>query len=308
MAKTAFLFPGQGSQTPGMAADLYTAFPEARERLDAANDVLGFRLTDLLFGNDAEALRQTDITQPALYVHSLAAMAVAEARTNLTPDMAAGHSLGEYSALAAVGALSFEDGLRLVRLRGQLMARAGTLRPGTMAALIGASDEDAERLCATLREEGAGVIQTANFNSPGQVVISGEVAAIDLAVERAKGFGAKRALKLPVSGAFHSPLMEDARAELGEALAKATISIPRCPVYLNVTAEAATDPETIRALLLAQLTAPVRWTQILHNMHRDGAMHFVEVGTGSVLSGLVKRTLPKDVETRTLGTAAEFSL
>jgi len=308
MARTAFLFPGQGSQTPGMAADLYAAFPEARKRLDTANEVLGFRITDLLFGDDADTLRQTDITQPALYVHSLAAMAVAEARTDLSPDMAAGHSLGEYSALAAVGALSFEDGLRLVRLRGQLMLRAGTARPGTMAALIGASDEDAERLCATLREEGAGVIQTANFNSPGQVVISGEVAAIDLAVDRAKEFGAKRALKLPVSGAFHSPLMEDARTELADALARVSLSAPRCPVYLNVTAGAATDPETIRALLLAQLTAPVRWTQILHNMHRDGATRFLEVGTGSVLSGLVKRTLPKDVETRTLGTATEFSL
>lgn len=301
---TAYLFPGQGAQAPGMAHDLYDAFPEARERLDAANAILGFDLTGAMFGDDADALRATDITQPALYAHSLAAMAVLEARQEF-PHAVAGHSLGEYSALAAAGALSFEEGLRLVRLRGQLMAEAGTDRPGTMAALLGADDAQAEALCAAVSTADA-VAVPANYNSPGQIVISGDVSAVEAAVARAADFGAKKAVPLTVSGAFHSPLMQPAADRLGAALDAAEIRTPRCPVYLNVTARPTTDPDEIRARLLEQLTAPVRWAQTLAAMHAGGLGRFVEVGTGNVLSGLVKRTLGRDVETAQRGTVADF--
>jgi len=301
---TAYLFPGQGSQTPGMARDLYDAFAEARARLDDANAILGFDLTGAMFGDDAEALRATDITQPALYAHSLAAMAVLEARRDF-PHAVAGHSLGEYSALAAAGALSFEDGLRLVRLRGQLMAEAGTERPGTMAALLGADDAQAEALCAAVSTADA-VVVPANYNSPGQIVVSGDVAAVEAAAARAAEFGAKKAVLLTVSGAFHSPLMQPAADRLGAALAKAEIRTPRCPVYLNVTAAPTTDPDEIRTRLLEQLTSPVRWAQTLTAMHGSGIGRFVEVGTGNVLSGLVKRTLGRDVETVQRGTVVDF--
>jgi [acyl-carrier-protein] S-malonyltransferase len=307
--KTAFLFPGQGSQFVGMGADLFEAFPEARSRFDEADRVLGFPLSGFLFGTAGEAspddaLRQTEITQPALYVHSLAAFAVLQS-LGVAPDMVAGHSLGEYSALAASGAISFEDGLRAVRLRGQSMAEAGRRRPGAMAAVLGLDDEIVIQACLEASREG--VVQAANFNAPGQVVISGEPPAVNRAMERAKERGARRVVPLPVSGAFHSPLMEHARDGLAGALQHLDIQPPRCPVYLNVTAEPTTDPEEIRQRLLEQLLAPVRWAQILRRQHADGAFRFIEVGAGNVLAGLARRTLGREIETHTAGTASELA-
>lgn len=307
----AFLFPGQGSQHVGMGADLYERFPEAAELINEADRHLDFPLKARMFGEggDAEAeraaLTQTDVTQPALYVHSLAAFAVLRSR-GVEPDVAAGHSLGEYSALAAAGALDFLDGLRLVRLRGQLMARAGDERPGTMAAVLGMDAAALEKVCDDVSAAGAGVVQCANFNAPGQIVISGDHAAVERAGAAAKEAGAKRVVPLPVSGAFHSPLMAYARDGLAEALESAPIRAPRFPVYLNVTAAPTTDPDEIRRRLLEQLTAPVRWAQTLEAMRADGAERFVEVGAGNVLAGLVKRTLGRDVETATAGTADEL--
>ena len=307
----AFLFPGQGSQHVGMGADLFERFPEAAALIDEADRHLDFPLKARMFGEggDAEAeraaLTQTDVTQPALYVHSLAAFAVLRSR-GVEPDMAAGHSLGEYSALAAAGALDFLDGLRLVRLRGQLMARAGDERPGTMAAVLGMDAAALEKVCDDVSTAGAGVVQCANFNAPGQIVISGDDDAVERAGAAAKEAGAKRVVPLPVSGAFHSPLMAYARDGLAEALESAPIRAPRFPVYLNVTARPTTDPDEIRRRLLDQLTAPVRWAQTLEAMRADGAERFVEVGAGNVLAGLVKRTLGRDVETATAGTADEL--
>ena len=309
---TAFLFPGQGSQFVGMGADLYEQFPEARAVIDEADRHLDFPLKERMFGAggdaDAEqaALTQTDVTQPALYVHSLAAFAVLEKQGH-APDMTAGHSLGEYSALAAAGALGVIDGLRLVRLRGQLMARAGDERPGTMAAVLGIDPDALERVCEEVTDTGEGVVQCANFNAPGQIVISGDNSAVERAGEAAKAAGAKRVIPLTVGGAFHSPLMGYARDGLGEALERAEIRAPRCPVYLNVTAQPTTDPDEIRRQLLAQLTAPVRWAQTLEAMRAGGADRFVEVGAGNVLAGLVKRTLGRDVETATAGKADELA-
>ena len=307
----AFLFPGQGSQFVGMARDLFEENEAARSVLERANTVLDFDLTDIMFGSgheeDADAdkarLTQTENTQPALFVHSMAVMSALPSRA-CTPAMVAGHSLGEYSALAAAGAISFEEGLRIVRLRGELMAKAGDIRPGAMAAILGMEDADVESVCSDA--SGDGIVQPANFNSPGQIVISGDVEAVDRAVALASERGARRALKLPVSGAFHSPLMDFAREGLAEGLAALDIRTPSCPVYLNVTAEPTTDPAEIRERLVEQLTSPVRWAQALGAMQRDGATTFVEVGAGKVLSGLVKRTLGRDVDTLSFSTAADL--
>ena len=305
---TAFLFPGQGSQKPGMGADLYAHFPAARARFDEADAVLGFALTEVMFAEGesaAEPLKRTEITQPALYVHSLAAYAVLEEHGRL-PDMAAGHSLGEYSALAATGTLTFADGLQAVRRRGELMAQAGEARPGAMAAVLGLDAALLERVCAEASGDD-GVAVPANYNDPGQIVISGDPAAVERAGEGAKAAGAKRVVPLPVSGAFHSPLMAFAHDGLAAALEALPIHPPRCPVYLNVTAAPSTDPDEIRRRLLEQLTAPVRWTQTLERMRADGAERFLEVGSGNVLSGLARRTLGRDVEASLAGTVDELA-
>jgi [acyl-carrier-protein] S-malonyltransferase len=309
---TAFLFPGQGSQSVGMGYELYEQHEEARARFEAANDMLDdVDLLTLMFGlgsslgssigDPEEALKQTEVTQPALYTHSLAAMAVLEAK-DIEPDMVAGHSLGEYSALAAAGALSFEDGLRVVRRRGELMAAAGERRPGAMAAVLGADDEQVEAVCEEISAEDDGVVQPANYNAPGQIVISGDVDA----VERATGEIDGRGMPLPVSGAFHSPLMEYAREGLAEVLESVAIETPRCPVYPNVTAEPTTDPDEIRQRLTEQLLSPVQWAPTLRRMHADRASRFVEVGSGDVLRGLVRRTLGKETDTAGAGQPAEI--
>ncbi|MEM1115063.1 MAG: ACP S-malonyltransferase [Bacteroidota bacterium] len=300
----AFLFPGQGSQAPGMGADL-AEIPEAAAVYAEADDVLGFALTALMFGDDAEALKPTEVTQPALYTHSLAANAALRAR-GLAPDLAAGHSLGEWSALAAVGALSFADGLRAVRRRGELMAQAGDVRPGAMSAVLGLDADRLEAACREATEAGPGEVVPANYNDPGQIVISGDGPAVERASVLASEAGARRVVPLPVSGAFHSPLMAFARDGLAETLEGLEIGVPSCPVVLNVTAEPTTDPEAIRTRLLDQLTAPVRWAQSLEAMAASGATRFVEVGTGKVLSGLVRRTLGRDAETAQAGTAADL--
>lgn len=294
-----------------MARDLFERNEAARAVMERANTVLGFDLTDIMFGSGSEETADTDKailtrtqnTQPALFVHSMAVM-TALPRHASTPDMVAGHSLGEYSALAAAGVISFEEGLCIVRLRGELMAQAGDIRPGAMAAILGMEDADVEALCSDA--SGEGIVQPANFNSPGQIVISGDVEAVEKAVELAPDRGARRVLKLPVSGAFHSPLMDFARDGLAEALDSLPIHTPTCPVYLNVTAAPTTDPEEIRARLVEQLMSPVRWAQSLTAMQADGASRFVEIGAGKVLSGLVKRTLGRDVETVSLSTAADL--
>ncbi len=275
--KTAYLFPGQGSQFPGMAKELYPTHIELMER---ANEILGFRLTDIMFEGSEEDLKATRVTQPAIFLHSILLAMDQEQQ----PDMVAGHSLGEFSALVACGALDWEDGLRLVAIRAEEMQKCCDETPGAMAAVIKLPDEDIERICAKV-----GNVVPANYNSPGQVVISGEELAVDAACAMMKEAGAKRALKLAVSGAFHSPLMEPAREALGEAIEKTPFRTPRCPIYQNVSALPTTDPEQIKANLLQQLTSPVRWTQTIRNMMADGATEFVELGPGTVLTGLLKR-------------------
>ena len=280
----AFVFPGQGAQFVGMGKDLYENNPVAKEMFDKANEILGFNITDLMFNGADEDLRQTKVTQPAIFLHS-----VILAKTmgdDFNPDMVAGHSLGEFSALVAAGALSFEDGLRLVSARAQAMQKACEKTPSTMAAVLALPDAKVEELCASVTE---GVVVPANYNCPGQIVISGSIEGVDAACAKMLEAGAKRALKLKVGGAFHSPLMEPARAELADAIAHTDFHAPKCPVYQNVNAEPQTDPETIKKNLIAQLTAPVRWTQTIQNMIAAGADTFVEVGPGAVLQGLVKK-------------------
>ena len=282
----AYIFPGQGSQFPGMGKALYERSAEAREMMDKANEILGFPITDIMFGESAEDLKATRVTQPAIFIHSVV---LARCSGLEAPSMAAGHSLGEFSALAAAGAMDFEDALRLVAVRASAMQKCCEQVPGTMAAVINLPAETIEEICASC----TGIVIPANYNSDGQVVISGEAAAIAEACAKMKEAGAKRALPLPVSGAFHSPLMEPARLELAEAIDKTPFRAPVCPVYQNVTALPSTNPDVIKDNLLRQLTAPVRWTQTIRNMVADGADSFLEIGPGSVLQGLVKRIAPE---------------
>ena len=282
----AYIFPGQGSQFPGMGKALYERSAEAREMMDKANEILGFPITDIMFGEDAEALKATRVTQPAIFIHSVV---LARCSGLEAPSMAAGHSLGEFSALAAAGAMDFEDALRLVAVRASAMQKCCEQVPGTMAAVIKLPTETVEEICASC----AGLVIPANYNSEGQIVISGEAGAVAEACAKMKEAGAKRALPLAVSGAFHSPLMEPARLELAEAIEKTPFRAPVCPVYQNVTALPSTDPVVIKDNLLRQLTSPVRWTQTVQNMVADGADSFLEIGPGTVLQGLVKRIAPE---------------
>ncbi len=279
----AFVFPGQGAQFVGMGKDLYESKPLAKELFDKANDVLGFKITDIMFDGTAEELKQTKVTQPAVFLHSvISALCMGD---DFQPDMVAGHSLGEFSALVAAGALNFEDGLKLVHARALAMQKACEKAAGTMAAIIGLPDEKVEEICESID----GVVVAANYNCPGQLVISGEVEAVNAACEKMKEAGAKRALPLPVSGAFHSPLMQPAKDELQAAIETTEFSVPKCPVYQNVDAKPHTDAAEIKANLIAQLTSSVRWTASVQNMVADGADDFTECGPGKALQGMIGR-------------------
>lgn len=287
--KKAYVFPGQGAQYSGMGKDLYESNPKARTLFDKADEILGFKISEIMFGGTDEELKQTRVTQPAIFLHSVAlAVALGE---EFKPDMVAGHSLGELSALTAAGALSFEDGLRLVSARAEAMQKACEVKPSTMAAVIALADEKVEEVCAGIN----GVVVAANYNCPGQVVISGEVESVQAACVALKEAGAKRALPLNVSGAFHSPMMEPARAELQKAIEATEFHTPCCAVYQNVDAQPHTDPVEIKQNLIAQLTSPVRWTQSVERMCADGATAFEELGPGQVLQGLIKK-INKEVE------------
>ena len=279
----AYVFPGQGAQFVGMGKDLYDKSALAKEMFEKANDILGFRITDLMFAGTDEDLRQTKVTQPAIFLHSV--ILAATLGTEFNPDMVAGHSLGEFSALVASKALSFEDGLRLVSVRAQAMQKACEKEPSTMAAILGLEDAKVEEICKSIDE----IVVPANYNSPGQLVISGSMKGIEIACEMMKAAGARRALPLKVGGAFHSPLMEPARMELAAAINSTKINVPICPIYQNATALRVTDPTEIKENLIAQLTAPVLWTQIVQNMIADGADNFVELGPGNVLQGLIAK-------------------
>ncbi len=289
--KHALIFPGQGSQFSGMAKDLYDNNDTVKTMFNNANDILGFDIVKTMFEGSAEDLKQTKVTQPAIYLHSCAAFEVN--KSNLKKDMVAGHSLGEFSALFANGALSFEDGLKLVSARAQAMQKACEMEKSTMAAVLALSDEQVEQLC----EETEGIVVAANYNCPGQLVISGAYPAVEAACEKAKEMGARRALILPVGGAFHSPLMQPAQDELKAAIENTTFNTPDCAVYQNVNAKAVSNPEEIKENLVAQLTAAVRWTQSVQNMVNDGALHFTELGPGKVLQGLVKK-IHREAETQ----------
>ncbi len=284
----AYVFPGQGAQFTGMGKELYENNPQARELMEKANEVLGFRITDIMFEGSEEDLKQTKVTQPAVFLHSVV---LALTDPDFAPDMTAGHSLGEFSAMVAAGALSFESALKLVSARAQAMQKACEMEPSTMAAVLALPDEKVEEICS----EVPGCVAAANYNCPGQVVISGSVAAIDAACEKMLAAGAKRAMKLKVGGAFHSPVMEPARVELAEAIENTEFMQPRCPIYQNVDAKPHTDPAEIKANLIKQLTSPVRWTQSVKQMIADGATEFVELGPGKVLQGLIRK-IDRNVE------------
>lgn len=285
----AYVFPGQGAQYPGMGKDIYKNSDEARALFDRANELLGFNITNIMFEGSADDLKQTKVTQPAIFLHSVL---LAKILKDFTPEMVAGHSLGEFSALVASGALTFEDGLMLVSKRALAMQKACEKEPSTMAAIVGLDDEVVEEVCKSVDD----VVVAANYNCPGQLVISGSIAGVDKACQLLTEKGAKRALKLPVGGAFHSPIMEPAREELAAAIESTTISKPVCPVYQNVNAQPVTDPFLIKKNLVEQLTAPVRWTQTVRNMIVDGATSFTEIGPGKVLQGLVKK-VDRNIET-----------
>ncbi|HQQ98099.1 MAG TPA: ACP S-malonyltransferase [Cyclobacteriaceae bacterium] len=282
----AYVFPGQGAQFTGMGKDLYDSNPKIKSLFDQANAILGFRITDTMFGGTADELKQTNVTQPAVFIHSVA---VALSREDFMPAMVAGHSLGEFSSLVANGTLTFEDGLKLVAKRAAAMQRACEINPSTMAAIMGLDDSKVEEICASVTGE---VVVAANYNCPGQLVISGSMKGIEIACEKMKAAGAKRALPLQVGGAFHSPLMEPAREELAKAIESTHFSTPTCPVYQNVNAQPAVDVSVIRKNLIAQLTSPVRWTQSVQAMVKGGAKVFIECGPGKVLQGLVKKIEP----------------
>jgi [acyl-carrier-protein] S-malonyltransferase len=283
---TAYVFPGQGAQFSGMGKNLYDSSEYARQMFEKANEILGFEITKIMFEGTDEELKQTNVTQPAIFLHSVI---LASTIQGFKPDMVAGHSLGEFSALVAAGSLSFEDGLKLVSQRANAMQRACEINPSTMAAILNLADNIVEDICAEID----GVVVAANYNCPGQLVISGTIDAVTVACEQLKAAGAKRALILPVGGAFHSPLMEPAREELAAAIESTSFLTPCCPIYQNVNAQPSTDVATIKANLIAQLTGPVRWTQSVQNMVADGAIKFVECGPGKVLQGLVKKIAPE---------------